>query len=460
MVAAAPLVHDHPVLSEATRMSFLSAFARNQRGNIMMIFGLALVPITFATGMAIDYGTAMRLQTDLNAAADAAALSATSAAMMRQPLATAQAQARVMFQAQTSDLPGLIPLNYADTTQVQVTVTEGTSQAEGFVRTATVTYRGQSTNSFAGILGKDTLTVTGTATAKASTAPDTDFYVLLDASSSMALPTTTAGINFLKSRTVRNGNPDGCAFACHQTNPSNPNIRNSNGQIIDYYSFAHNNGIELRIDAGKHAIRDMVSSARSEAASNGAAYRFYLATFDRSTNYRELTGPTPSSDFSYVSSRATTAETVAVEEGAYLYDQQTEHAGSLAKLNAAVTSNPGNGLRTPGDRPKAVLFLITDGMRDEQVNGRQLGPIAADQCDAIKSRGIRIAVLYTTYTPESINYDPWPARVVVPMLPDVASALKRCASDDLFFEVSTDGNISQALAALFQKAVQTSRLTR
>lgn len=447
-------------MSQAMLISFLRAFGCNQRGNVLMIFGLGLVPITFATGMAIDYGKAMRLQTELNAAADAAALSATSAAMMRQSLATAQAQARVMFQAQTTDLPGLIPLNYADTAQVSVTVTEGTSQVEGFVRTSTVTYRGQSTNSFAGILGKETLTVSGTATAKASTAPDTDFYVLLDASSSMALPTTTAGINFLKSRTVRNGNPDGCAFACHQTNPDNPNIRNSSGQIIDYYTFAHDNGIELRIDAGKHAIRDMVANARSEGASNGAAYRFYLATFDRSANYRELTGATPSADFNYVSSKATTAETIAVQMHGYMYDRQTEHAGSLAKLNAAVTSNPGNGLRTPGDRPKATLFLITDGMRDEEINGRQMGPIAPDQCDAIKARGIRIAVLYTTYTPESINYEAWSVNNVVPRLPEIAPALKRCASDDLFFEVSTDGNISQALAALFQKAVQTSRLTR
>lgn len=440
--------------------AFLSALRSDRRGNILMIFALALVPITFATGMAIDYGTAMRLQTELNAAADAAALSATSAAMMDKPLAAAEAQARVMFQAQAADLPGLVPFNFLDPAQLQVTVTESTSQSEGFVRIATVGYRGQSRNGFAGILGERTLTVKGSATAKASTAPDTDFYVLLDASSSMALPTTTAGINFLKSKTKRSGNPNGCAFACHQTNPDNPNVRDAAGKLIDYYAFAHNNNIELRIDAGKHAIRDMVAGARSESASNGAAYRFYLATFDRAANYRELTGPTPSGDLAYVGAQAATAETIAVQMHAYLYDRQSEHAGSLAKLNNAITSNPGNGRRTPGDRPKAVLFLITDGMRDEEIGSRQMGPITADQCDAIKARGVRIAVLYTTYTPESINYDDWSINNVVPLLPQVAPALQRCASDDLFFEVSTDGNISRALAALFQKTIQTSRLTR
>ncbi len=440
--------------------ALLSTFRRNRRGNVMMIFGLSLVPITFATGMAIDYGTAMRLQTELNAAADAAALAATSATMMEKPLDASKAQALIMFEAQAKIMPGLVPMNFADPAQFQATVTETTTAADGFVRTATVTYRAQSINSFAGILGERTLTVKGTATAQASTAPDTDFYVMLDASSSMALPTTSAGIDFLKSKTTRSGNPNGCAFACHQTNPDNPNIRDDSGKIIDYYAFAHNNNIELRIDAGKHAIRDMVSNARAEAASNGAAYRFYLATFDRAVNYRELTGSTPSSDLNYVARQAATAETIAVQMHANLYDRQTEHAGSLAKLNAAIKDNPGNGRRTPGDRPKAVLFLITDGMRDEEISGRQIGPITADQCDTIKARGVRIAVLYTTYTPESINYDDWSIRNVVPKLPDVAPALRRCASDNLFFEVSTDGNISQALSTLFQKTIQNSRLTR
>lgn len=438
----------------------LSQFGRDRRGNILMLFGFALVPLTFATGMAIDYGTAMRFQTELNAAADAAALSATSVTMMDKPLEVAQAQASVMFQVKANALPGIVPLNFNDAQQFTVSVTETSSSDKGYVRTATVRYRGQSINGFGGILGMRTLPISGSATAEASTAPDTDFYVMLDTSSSMSLPTTTAGINFLKSKTVTGGDPNGCAFACHQTNPDNRNIVDDKNKVIDYYTFAHNNKVELRIDAGKHAISDMVQNARAEAASNGAAYRFYIATFDRAANYRELTGSTPSNDFDYVRAQANKAETVAVRKGDDNWDRQTEHAGSLRKLNTAVTSDPGNGRRTPGDRPQAVLFLVTDGMRDEQAYGRQMGAIAADQCAAIKARGIRIAVLYTSYTPESINYDGWSVNNVVPLLPQVAPALRRCASDGLFFEVSTDGDISKALDILFQKAIETSRLTR
>lgn len=440
--------------------AFLARLRSDRRGNILMLFGFALVPITFATGMAIDYGTAMRIQTDLNAAADAAALSATSLSMMDKPLADAEAQARIMFQAQAETVTGIIPFNFADPAQVTVHVTESSSPTEGYLRTATVTYRGQSLNSFSSILGTPTLTVQGTATAEASTAPDTDFYVMLDVSSSMALPTTTAGIDFLRSKTVWEDEPDGCAFACHQTNPGNPNIRDDNGKVIDYYTFAHANNIELRIDAGKRAVADVVTEAETEAKSNGAAYRFYLATFDRARNYRALTGATPSSDFADVRAKAATAQTVAIRKGAGNWNIQTEHGRSLAKLNAAITDNPGNGRRVPGDRPKAVLFMITDGMRNENANGQQLGAITTDQCDAIKARGVRIAVLYTTYTPESINYDRWSIDNVVGKLPDVAPALRTCASENLFFEVSTNGNISKALTTLFQRAIRTSRLTR
>lgn len=441
-------------------MSRLRRLIDDRRGNVLMIFGLSLVPLTFATGMAIDYGSAMRLQTELNAAADAASLAATSAAMMDKSLTAADAQARLIFKTQAQEAKGVKAINFADASQFTVSVTEENSATEGLIRTATVSYRAESFNSFAGILGQPTLTIKGTATARATQAPNIDFYVMLDASSSMALPTTTNGINFLKSKTVRGGNPNGCAFACHQTNPDNPNIRDSNGNFLDYYGFAHNNGIELRIDAGKRAIGDMVTEAQKESASNGADYRFYLATFDRAANYRALTGATPSSDFNYVRAQAATAETVAVQMHANLYDRQTEHAGSLAKLNAAITQNPGNGMRSAGNTPQAVLFLITDGMRDEEVGGRQIGPITTDQCAAIKARGVRIAVLYTTYQVESINYDSWSVSNVVWRLPQIAPALRTCASDGLFFEVSTDGSISQALNALFQKTIESSHLTR
>ena len=50
------------------------ALRADRRGNIMMMTGLAIIPLTFVIGFGVDYAKAEKLQTKLNAAADAAAL--------------------------------------------------------------------------------------------------------------------------------------------------------------------------------------------------------------------------------------------------------------------------------------------------------------------------------------------------------------------------------------------------
>ena len=54
----------------------------------------------------------------------------------------------------------------------------------------------------------------------------------------------------------------------------------------------------------------------------------------------------------------------------------------------------------------------------------------------------------------------WSKQNALPLLPNIEPALQRCASSGLYYKVTTDGDISAALASLFQKAVQTARLTQ
>ncbi len=54
-------------------------FTRNDRGNVTTIFALSAIPIMVAAGAAIDYVTALRGKSELQAAVDAAALSAITA---------------------------------------------------------------------------------------------------------------------------------------------------------------------------------------------------------------------------------------------------------------------------------------------------------------------------------------------------------------------------------------------
>ncbi len=122
-----------------------------------------------------------------------------------------------------------------------------------------------------------------------------------------------------------------------------------------------------------------------------------------------------------------------------------------------IMPNPGSG--TAGQSPQEVLFIVSDGVDDNQKNGaRNQALFTTSQCTSIKNRGIRIAVLYTTYLPLPTNS--WYNTYIAPFQPQIANNMKSCASPGLFFQVSTDQDITAAMAALFQQAVATARLIR
>src|SRR5476651_1313505 len=54
--------------------------------------------------------------------------------------------------------------------------------------------------------------------AAAVAAPNVDFYLMLDTSPSMEIAATSAGVASLRAATQ--SNEGGCAFGCHQSNPS------------------------------------------------------------------------------------------------------------------------------------------------------------------------------------------------------------------------------------------------
>src|SRR5471032_649657 len=73
------------------------AFLRAKRGNVAMMFGLALVPLTIAAGVGLDYSRAMLVRQQMSEALDAAALAVGSTSGLTQT--TAQALAQKYFDA-------------------------------------------------------------------------------------------------------------------------------------------------------------------------------------------------------------------------------------------------------------------------------------------------------------------------------------------------------------------------
>ena len=155
----------------------------NRRGNVSMMYALVAPILVFAGGAAVDYGRAAQIHTKLNAAADAAALAALTPAMLQQTTDVAKAAAEHMFNGLTENLPGLT----AHATQVTVTVTAG---ATTLTRNVSVSYSSSVDTIFAQVLHTPTLPVSGVSEASAQAPPNIDFYVLLDNSPSMALPST------------------------------------------------------------------------------------------------------------------------------------------------------------------------------------------------------------------------------------------------------------------------------
>ena len=164
------------------------SFLRDRRANVLMIFGFTMLPMTFIIGASVDYGTAARLKSKLNAAADAAVLAAVTPAMMTQTDAASVTAATNMFNAQVTGLPRLI-FNIADPTNFTVTV-----QDVGLARNVTVTYSAQSQNVFGGVLNWNTIPFGGISVGSAATPPNIDFYLLLDSSPSMAIAGTPTDI--------------------------------------------------------------------------------------------------------------------------------------------------------------------------------------------------------------------------------------------------------------------------
>ena len=69
-------------------------------------------------------------------------------------------------------------------------------------------------------------------------------------------------------------------------------------------------------------------------------------------------------------------------------------------------------------------------------------------------------MIYTTYLPLPTNswYNTYISTYISPFQAEIGPTLQSCASPGLFFEVSTDQDISAAMTKLFDYAVQTAYL--
>jgi Flp pilus assembly protein TadG len=433
-------------------------FIRDRKGNVAMIFALAVIPCVFLTGMALDFSAAIQKRVILNAAADAAALAAVTPTLMGESSSNAQTAALNVFNATASTVTGV--------TSATPTVTIVSSNG-GLTRTVTVSYTANSTNSFPNVLKLITGTsetswpISGSSTSTSSTSPNINFYLLLDNSPSMDIAATSAGITTMVNATSAQG---GCAFACHQSNPSADALGNPGGE--DNYTLAQNLGVVTRIENMASATASLMSTAATTEAANNATYKMAIYTFNYSGT---STIQTLTSNLTTAASAASNIDVLEVYDNNWLTstnnnnDTDTNFDSAMSQING-IMPNPGTGAST--STPEEVLFLVSDGVEDdnsgvcsEPLDGtRCQAPFDTTWCTTIKNRGIRIAVLYTQYLPLPTNtwYNTW----ISPWQSQIATNMQSCASTGLYFSITTDGDISTAMQALFDQAVATARLSQ
>ena len=507
----------------------MTRFLANRRGNVAMMYALMLPVLMFGVGMAIDYTHAMQVQTKLDAVADAAALAALTPSMLLQCNATAQTAATNLFNAEASAIPSLV----AGKTVPVVTVTTPTGTPLVRNVTVTYTagntniFAGVLGYSAIAISGTSSATASAAANMNFYLLLDNSPSMALPATTAgiTKMQQNTPYQDYYKP------NFNGCAFACHQASTGNsdtagnpcgdgttPNVSGSytdingnsspsepiycgasHGAQIDNYALAKNLSIEMRLDDLATGVGDLTTYAEQFRTSQVSPPTYQFAAYTMDTSWQigmvnttsVSTSSNPTNELmalttSYVSGWSTAKANFAVMEY-YSNNVQCGNASCTTPLSGnggdwatnydtvlgamnTIMPTPGQGTNVAGDKPKVVLFLVTDGVEDELnapscsetlYGSRCQSPINTTMCATIKNRGIYLAILYTDYYPvtSGSTYDYWYSTYVSPYQPQIAAALQNCASPGMFFDAAIGTNLGTGLKTLFSN-VMAARLTQ
>jgi Flp pilus assembly protein TadG len=438
----------------------LGRFRRDQRGNVAVMFALSLIPVLSCIGCAIDYSRATQLRSKLQAAIDAASVGSVS---KKSPafIAAGSMTADGPISVGVTDATNIFNGNMSGTIGYTLNSMSAVVMKSGSNVTSTTTFSAQVPTTFMNVVGKTAMTVTGTSNAITNMPLYIDFYLLLDNSPSMGVGATPSDVATMVSNT-----PDACAFACHDLNDNN-----------NSYKLAKTLGVTTRIDVLRTATQQLMDTA---ASTQTYSSQFRMAIYDfgssaQSAGLRSLFSL--SSSLTSAKTAAGNIDLMTVAGQNDNNDQDTGYTALFPAINKAITA-PGSGT---SNAPMKYLFFVSDGVADEKnaaclktmsnstfgnISPRCQSPINPALCTALTDRGIKIAVLYTTYLQLPTNS--WYMSWVDPFNKgprgpspnsEIAQNMQKCASPGLYFEVSPTQGISDAMNELFQKAVADARIS-
>ena len=556
---------------------FLSRFCRDRRGNVAIIFTFAAIPLVSAIGCAVDYSMATRMKAKLQSAADAAGIAALS---QKSPgfLAASVMTGNGSVTAGVTDATNVFNANMNGITgytnpNINISVTK-----TGIKLAANITFSVDVPTTFLRVINFNKLTVSGLSSAAATLPPYLDFYLTLDVSGSMGLPSTPAEQDRLgrinPDNWVQYRTPSGvsCTLACHfapqnsackdppVTPPAapaaNPAITssytqqyNTNNYCMGYiysrvnqtalnnlinqnstpaipkqkpglpvamladlnntvtpgannslitgnpkskpYSLTAvsscptdgtDNCIQLRLDAVGYAVTKLFDTANNSAKVTNQ-FRIGLYPFIRYLySYFPLTtsiNGSPSTPGTINYAAANLASLLDTNMDTNLGSGGTHIDTALTSVNTLISGGTGTvGDGSTASTPQPYVFLVTDGAQDNQVKGvpngswsgsnqattidKQNTLATVPQCETLKNRGVIVSVLYIPYQPVSPvvtsfagNEDTY-ANNNIQYIP---ASLQKCASPGFFYTANSPADITAALNAMFNHAIQTAHIT-
>lgn len=473
--------------------SRIHAFRSERSASINVVFALSLLPMVGLVGLGVDYGVAQSVKTKLDNAADSAAVAAVATAKAyvadnsSDPNLTADATAAGIERAGRAFAANAGALPFAQVPSVasgslNISLTRST---DGITFSSSVNYKTATQNHFGQLFGSPLMNMGGSSAASASIPQYLDFYLLVDVSGSMGLPSTSSG------QTQLSGKNNGCQFACHYPG-------NSNG-----FNTAISNNIQLRSGAVNTAVCALLVQASAPLVSNQYRVGIYpfitqlgtLASLSSTiTNVQLQAGCTQSNPntFTNLLDTGTTQEATSGDPSTGTGSGGTHFDLAFPAIQNIVASGAGYGNGSASNKSRPFIFLITDGMNNSQYYGTQTyqnqkyskyfypgnpssysgysnagftgsnpQPINSSVCSSLKQAGATISVLYIPYAQLTVGTtdvaETQQANTASPKLP---AALTSCATTGYFYTANTPTDITNALTAMFNQAVQAAHLTQ
>ena len=411
---------------------------RDRRGGVALLSALTLIPVLGLTGLAIDFGFVSQAKSQLNLAADSAALTATMTAAQ----AFTAGQSNYIAQGQAA---GQQWFNAESGAVVNTTVKAPTVSVtqSGNVFTSSVSYTASVPTFLARLFGVSTVNLGGSSSATMPTKAYSVVTFLLDNSSSMLIASTSAGISTMNAATPSysslSGIPPGlgglqCSFACHWTS-SNSGHRKL--VSADYYGVARSLGVQLRFDvlqqATQTAIQTMISD---ELIANQFSTSVYTFNNGLLQIYPASQSQTSSTDLTDALTAVERIQTPVTQDAS-----NTDFPTIMTDLGN-ITTAAGDG--SSAATPKKALIIVTDGMADYSTRDIPTteGPLNPSDCAAMKAKGYSVYVLYTPYSsdPSVLLFN---NAALAPYLagtasPGMVSSLQACASSAANFAQAND----------------------